>query len=118
MALLAAPSHMIASAKNKARNWKHSELERFRAWRFLKSRCSGFLIKPFKKEREIYGAAMDRTRSYMESHCSESITIEQLARLADLSPKYYVTIFKKMCGKTAIDYLTEVRVYMAMKLML
>jgi AraC-like DNA-binding protein len=63
-------------------------------------------------------AAMDRTKSYIEAHFRESMTIEQLARMAEVSPKYYVSLFKKTYGKTAIDYLTEVRVNMAKQLML
>lgn len=63
-------------------------------------------------------AAVDRTRSYIEAHYRESMTIEQLARMAEISPKYYVSLFKKTYGKTAIDYLTEVRVNMAKQLML
>ncbi|OCT11525.1 AraC family transcriptional regulator [Paenibacillus pectinilyticus] len=63
-------------------------------------------------------AAMDRTKSYIETHFHESMTIEQLARMAEISSKYYVSLFKKTYGKTAIDYLTEVRVNMAKQLML
>lgn len=63
-------------------------------------------------------AAMDRTKRFIEAHYRESMTIEQLARMAEISPKYYVSLFKKTYGKTAIDYLTEVRVNMAKQLML
>lgn len=68
-------------------------------------------------EKQDSRLAMDRTRSYVESHYSESITIHQLARMAEVSPKYYVSLFKKTYGKTAIDYLTEVRVNKAKQLM-
>ncbi|MEF3306216.1 AraC family transcriptional regulator [Paenibacillus sp. GYB003] len=61
--------------------------------------------------------ALERTKAYMDDHYNESITIEQLARMADISPKYYVDLFKKTYGKSAIDYLTEVRVARAKKLM-
>ncbi|MGV2806326.1 helix-turn-helix domain-containing protein, partial [Clostridium perfringens] len=33
----------------------------------------------------------------------------QLARMANISPKYFVDLFKKTFGQTTIDYLTHVR---------
>ncbi|GAA3399601.1 AraC family transcriptional regulator [Paenibacillus hodogayensis] len=62
--------------------------------------------------------ALERTRAYIESHYHESLTIEQLARMAEISPKYYVDLFKKTYGKSAIDYVTEARVNGAKQLMM
>lgn len=62
--------------------------------------------------------AMERTKGYIEDHFRENLTIEQLARMAEISPKYYVSLFKKTYGKTAFDYVTEVRINMAKQLML
>lgn len=62
--------------------------------------------------------ALERTRAYIESHYNESLTIEQLARMAEISPKYYVDLFKKTYGISAIDYVTEVRVNCAKQLMM
>ncbi|HEY2491360.1 MAG TPA: AraC family transcriptional regulator [Paenibacillus sp.] len=61
--------------------------------------------------------ALDRTKAYIESHYNENLTIEQLARMAKVSPKYYVDLFKKTYGKSAIDYVTEVRVNCAKQFM-
>ncbi|GIP31998.1 HTH-type transcriptional activator Btr [Paenibacillus sp. J2TS4] len=61
--------------------------------------------------------ALDRSKAYIDAHYSESLTIEQLARLADISPKYYVDLFKKTYGQSAIDYITEVRLNSAKQLM-
>ncbi|WP_335338945.1 AraC family transcriptional regulator [Aneurinibacillus sp. XH2] len=62
--------------------------------------------------------ALDRTKAYIDSHYNESLTIEFLARMADISPKYYVDLFKKTYGKSAIDYITEVRLNNAKKMMI
>ncbi|WP_240941392.1 AraC family transcriptional regulator [Paenibacillus sp. HB172176] len=62
--------------------------------------------------------ALDRTLSYIGANYKEVITIEQLARMAEISPKYYVSLFKKTYGKTAMDYVKEVRVNRAKRLML
>ncbi|WP_438350442.1 AraC family transcriptional regulator [Paenibacillus sp. FA6] len=61
--------------------------------------------------------AMDRTKAYIESHYHESLTIQLLARMAEISPKYYVNLFKKIYYKSTIDYVTEVRINNAKKLM-
>ncbi|MDF2723384.1 MAG: AraC family transcriptional regulator, partial [Paenibacillus sp.] len=92
--------------------------ERFRGQTHFQELMSWIFHHTRQEGKEDSRAAMDRTRRYVESHYSESITIEQLARMAEISPKYYVSLFKKTYGKTAIDYLTEVRVNMAKQLML
>ncbi|MDT2273884.1 AraC family transcriptional regulator [Paenibacillus larvae] len=53
----------------------------------------------------------------MDNHYNENLTIEQLAHMAEVSPKYFVDLFKKTYGKSAMDYVTEVRVNSAKKLM-
>ncbi|MBW4082986.1 AraC family transcriptional regulator [Paenibacillus sp. S150] len=63
-------------------------------------------------------SALERTKLYIEQHYNESLSIEQLARMANLSPKYYVDLFKKNYGKSAIDYVTELRMDNAKQLML
>ena len=54
-------------------------------------------------------ASMDRTLSYLEANFKEVITIEQLARMAKISPKYYVSLFKKTYGKTAMGFIQASR---------
>lgn len=93
-------------------------LERFRGQVHFQELMSWILHHTRQEGKYDSRAAMDRTRSYMASHYTESITIEQLARMAEISPKYYVSLFKKTYGKTAIDFLTEVRVNRAKQLML
>lgn len=61
--------------------------------------------------------ALDRTKAYIDNHYNENLTIEQLARMAEVSPKYFVDLFKKTYGKSAIDYVTEVRVRHAKRFM-
>ncbi|MDT2302956.1 AraC family transcriptional regulator [Paenibacillus larvae] len=72
-----------------------------------------FRLQPDSDSR----TALDRTRSYMDNHYNENLTIEQLAHMAEVSPKYFVDLFKKTYGKSAMDYVTEVRVNSAKKLM-
>lgn len=61
--------------------------------------------------------ALERARTYMEEHYSQNITIEQLARIAEVSPKYFVDLYKKTYGVSAMDYVTELRISRAKQLM-
>lgn len=49
-------------------------------------------------------------KAYMESHYDEPLSIAQLAKMANISPKYFVDLFKKTFGQSAMEYLTDVRI--------
>lgn len=63
-------------------------------------------------------SALERSKDYMETHFQERITIETLAGIANLSPKYYVDLFKKKYGSSAMEFLSEVRIKNAKRFML
>lgn len=60
---------------------------------------------------------VEQTRLYLENHFQENWTIDRLAEMAGLSPYYYMHLFKKTYGKSAMDYLTELRINQAKQLM-
>ncbi|MGV7801935.1 AraC family transcriptional regulator, partial [Mycobacterium kansasii] len=62
--------------------------------------------------------ALERVKEYIEDHYDEDLTIEQLANLSELSPKYFVEVYKKTYGHSAMDYLAHVRLNKAKQLML
>ncbi len=62
--------------------------------------------------------ALACSKAYMEVHYGEELTIDKLAGIAGVSPKYYVDLFKKTYGVSALDYLTDVRIRKAKRLML
>lgn len=62
--------------------------------------------------------ALERVKEYIEEHYDEDLTIEQLANLSELSPKYFVEVYKKTYGCSAMDYLAHVRLNKAKQLML
>lgn len=62
--------------------------------------------------------ALERAKEYMEEHFDQDLSVEQLAKLAELSPKYFVEVFKKTYGYSAMDYLSHVRMKKAKQLML
>lgn len=55
--------------------------------------------------------------SYMKEHYAEKIYIADLASLANMNEQYYCRFFKKMIGKSPIQYLNELRVIQSMKLL-
>ncbi|AFH63168.1 AraC family transcriptional regulator [Paenibacillus mucilaginosus K02] len=61
--------------------------------------------------------ALEKTKAYIDTNYEENLTMDQLARMADISPKYYGSLFKKTFGKTVTDYMTEVRINRAKQLM-
>lgn len=63
-------------------------------------------------------AALQRSKAYMDHRYGEDIALERLAAIAELSPKYYADLFKKTYGLSAFDYLTQVRMNQAKRLML
>lgn len=51
-----------------------------------------------------------QTKNYMEQHFDEPLSVDQLAMMANISPKYFVDLFKKTYGQSAMDYLTDLRI--------
>jgi AraC-like DNA-binding protein len=63
-------------------------------------------------------SALESAKAFMEERFHEDVSIERLASIAELSPKYFVDAFKKTYGVSAIDYLTNIRMNRAKRLML
>ncbi|WP_019640138.1 AraC family transcriptional regulator [Paenibacillus fonticola] len=49
-------------------------------------------------------------RDFMIEHYDKPLSIGQLANMAGLSPKYFVDLFKKTYGQSAMDFLTDLRI--------
>lgn len=56
--------------------------------------------------------------SYIEDHYYEKITVEKAASIVSLSPSHFCRTFKKMTGKTFVDYLNLHRLNMAERMLL
>ncbi|MBB3112571.1 ABC-type Fe3+-hydroxamate transport system substrate-binding protein [Paenibacillus phyllosphaerae] len=63
-------------------------------------------------------SALERTRAYMEAHASDNLTIDLLAKVAELSPKYFADLYKKTYGISVMDEVTRLRISKAKQLML
>lgn len=60
----------------------------------------------------------EKVIEYIRDHYTENITIKQLCSLVDLSPGYLSEIFKKVSGKTPVEYIHQVRIDRSKELLL
>ncbi len=68
-----------------------------------------------KKQLDI-SQAIARTLDYMEQYYAEPINREKLAAMAGVSSDYYTRAFKKIVGKSPMEYLSEIRIHRAKQL--
>ncbi|MCL6605509.1 MAG: AraC family transcriptional regulator [Paenibacillus sp.] len=55
-------------------------------------------------------SAVEQTIQHLHHHYHEVITVEQLAQMANMSRRWYTSLFKEMTGKSPTDYLTGLRI--------
>lgn len=60
---------------------------------------------------------LKKAMDFMETHCDEPLTVEQIAREVYLSPSRLSHIIKEELGMTLIDYLSKMRVEKAKRLL-
>ncbi|SFF31908.1 ABC-type Fe3+-hydroxamate transport system, substrate-binding protein [Paenibacillus algorifonticola] len=61
--------------------------------------------------------AVESTIEYLKLHYDEAITIEDLAGIAQLSRRWYTTLFKEITGENPSDYLIRLRIDKAKELL-
>lgn len=61
--------------------------------------------------------AVEQTIEYMHKHYQQPLTIKQLASLAHVVQWQYSEIFRTLTGRTPLDYLTDIRIKHAKKLL-
>ena len=59
---------------------------------------------------------MLRVRAYLEEHFTETVSLEELAALVNLSPFYLLRVFRESVGLPPHSYLTQIRVAHAKRL--
>ncbi|WP_163193471.1 AraC family transcriptional regulator [Clostridium thermarum] len=60
---------------------------------------------------------VDKVINYMTEHYMENITLQELAEYTKISPSYLGNIFKKVTGKSTIEYLINIRINKAKSLL-
>ena len=54
---------------------------------------------------------------YIELHYSQAVTLEELAAVANMNPKYFCRIFKEITRQTPMDYVISYRIEQAVALL-
>jgi AraC family transcriptional regulator len=62
----------------------------------------------------LHGSA--KIEDYVRAHLAESISIETLAELAELSPFHFSRVFKQATGMTPLQFVTRERMLQAQQL--
>ena len=86
----------------------------------------GYLVRHDVKERlsgrryESRFEALEKINEaarYLEEHFTEEMTTHELARMANLSEGYFCSLFKRVTGKTAKEYVNALRIKRAEELL-
>ncbi len=73
-------------------------------------------FSPSLKARDI--SRLDRVLGYLRHHKTEAITLDRAAAAAKMSPKSFCRFFKANTGKTLVEYVHELRIGEACRLLL
>lgn len=99
------------------RKWKRKEKQELFRCQIDFQEILYYIYKYQLQEATSSFSALEAAKQYMEEHFAEPLFIEQLAQVTRLSPKYFVDLYKKKYGKSAMDYVTELRLQEAKRLM-
>ena len=72
----------------------------------------------FSKLYGNYQTEIENNINYIQEHFTENITIEQLARLCNLSKHYYIKVFRSYTGHTPYDYILGLRLQLSQRMLL
>lgn len=59
----------------------------------------------------------EQMAQYMATHYQQQITMEQVAAAVPLHPKYAMRLFRRTCGVTMVEYITQQRISHAQRLL-
>ena len=71
-----------------------------------------------KQDKIAQHLGINKTIGYMHSNLNKKITVEDLAKIAHMSPSYYTRTFKKETGESSISYLNQIRLEHVKRLLL
>ncbi len=75
---------------------------------------AGVVVRVYEKRSKVL---IENAKKYMESHFRSQISYRDVAREIFISPSYFLSLFKKETGVTFVDYLTELRIEEAKRLL-
>ena len=60
---------------------------------------------------------INQAKQYIQEHYAESLSLEEVSSQAGFSSSYFSTLFRKETGKNFLEYLTDVRIEEAKRLL-
>lgn len=81
----------------------------------LLRRVFGLMRAPVSSE--THTDTIRKIEEYLKEHYAEKIALQDMANMAHLSLKYFCKLFKQVTGETFVNYLTEIRIREAEKLL-
>lgn len=91
-------------------------LEEICAW--IVKVLEAFMDEVYATRRFSNQPAMGKAVSYIQEHFREELTLEDVARAVHFSPYYLSRLFREELGMNFVDYVTEVRIDEAKRLLL
>lgn len=95
-------------------------LEKFNSLDEIVSYLYTTIIDTLKLEKAVDMNCSNKIKlvtQYIGQHYGEDININELSYLYAMNPNYFSTVFKKETGKTVVNYITEVRISNACRLL-
>ncbi|MFD0619732.1 response regulator [Paenibacillus sp. GCM10027629] len=95
-----------------------SKLHQYKTWIELKRFMSQLLadIAAMKENQSANSQLIDKAKWYIAKHYNENITLEAICGYIAVSKNYFSSLFKKETGMNVWDYVTELRMEQAKKL--
>ena len=69
------------------------------------------------KDHKLFGSVTDDILSYIESHCHEKLTLQDLAERCFYTPSYFSRLFKETYSMTLTEYITKARIDKSIELL-
>ncbi|WP_172844386.1 ABC transporter substrate-binding protein [Tumebacillus algifaecis] len=111
--------HLLSLCRSMYENFCHRDvLKRWRAQLDCQELLYELMAMAQRETKNDTRQGLERSKEYIEEHFREELTIDRLAEIAGLSPKYFVALFKKTFGISALDHLTQIRMRKAKQLLL
>ena len=92
-----------------------NDLSKIRTW-FVEKMANATRNITVKTEEKSL-SVVEKAKQYIEENYAKDLSLDEMSREADVSPYYFSKLFKEETGENFIEYLTNVRIENAKKLL-
>ena len=75
------------------------------------------MSRGLSKDHKLFGSVTDDILGYIESHCHEKLTLQDLAERCFYTPSYFSRLFKDTYSLTLTEYITKARIEKSVELL-